>query len=56
MTTEPDALTYLWARQTGTDTMRAILEAAAARGEVRHQRITPLVATVPLVLLRHELL
>ena len=56
LTTEPDALTYLWAQQTGTDTMRAILEAAGARGEVRPQTITPLVATVPLVLLRHELL
>jgi len=56
LTTEPDALTYLWASQTGADTMRAILEAAAARGEVRLQGITPLVATVPLVLFRHELL
>ena len=36
--------------------MTAILEAAARRGEVRFERLTPRVVSLPTDLVRHELL
>ena len=52
----PEAVAYLYAWQVGAATMRAVLQAAAVRGEVRYEDITPRMATVPLDLARHELL
>jgi AcrR family transcriptional regulator len=56
LSAEPEAIAYLHARQAGAETMGAILQAAAARGEVRMDRLTPRVEVVPLDLARHELL
>lgn len=53
---EPEAAAYLYARQVGAEAMTAILEAAARRGEVPTERITPRVAFLPVDLARHELL
>ena len=51
-----EAVAYLHARQAGAETMSVILQAAAQRGEVRIDRLTPRVSVVPLDLARHELL
>jgi AcrR family transcriptional regulator len=53
---DPDGLAYLHAQQAGAEAMEAILRAAAARGEVRLDRIPPRVASLPTDLARHELL
>ncbi len=52
---EPDVAGYLHAWQTGRVAMGAILAAAARRGEVRLERLTPRVMTLPVDLARHEL-
>jgi hypothetical protein len=56
LSAEPEAIAYIHARQAGAETMGAILQAAAQRGEVRMDRLTPRVSVVPLDLARHELL
>ena len=56
LSAKPEAIAYFHARQAGAETVRAILHAAAQRGEVRRDRLTPRVSVVPLDLARHELL
>lgn len=46
---------YLQARQAGLKAMTTIMERAAARGEVRPEKITPRIASLPVDLVRHEL-
>jgi len=53
---EPGAARDLLANQIGEETMDAILLAADRRGEVRLEGITRRVASLPLYLLRYELL
>lgn len=53
---EPEAAAYLLASQVGDETMAAILLAADRRGEVRLEGITRRVSSLPLYLLRYELL
>ena len=52
----PELVAYLQAQQAGATAMRAILEAAARRGEVRLERLTPRVVSLSTDLVRHELL
>jgi AcrR family transcriptional regulator len=47
---------YLQSQFFGAGTMRAILERADARGEVKLDSITPRVASLPVDLVRHELM
>ena len=47
---------YLQGRQVGYEAMTAILKRAAVRGEVRLDKITPRVASLPIDLVRHEVL
>jgi AcrR family transcriptional regulator len=53
---DPEAAAYLHARAAGAEAMRAVLRSAAARGELRLDRIPPRVATLARDLARHELL
>lgn len=46
---------FLQARQGGLEAMTTILERAVARGEVRPEKITPRIASLPVDLVRHEL-
>ncbi|MGO9205835.1 MAG: TetR-like C-terminal domain-containing protein, partial [Candidatus Limnocylindrales bacterium] len=52
----PDLRAVLQADQAGATAMTAILEAAARRGEVRLERLTPRVVSLPIDLVRRELL
>ena len=52
----PELVAYLQAQQAGATAMTTILEAAARRGEVRLERLTPRVVSLPIDLVRHELL
>lgn len=56
LSADPEGLAYLHAREAGAEAMAAILQAAAARGELHLDRIGPRVATMPVDLARHELL
>lgn len=56
LATDPDGLAYLHGRQAGSQAMRAILEAAAARGKLNLEALPPRVVSLPVDLLRHELL
>ena len=47
---------YLQGRQVGYEAMIAILKRAAVRGEVRLDKIAPRVASLPIDLVRHEVL
>jgi AcrR family transcriptional regulator len=51
-----EASVYLHGQQAGYEAMMTILERAAQRGEVRLEKITPRVASLPTDLTRHELL
>jgi AcrR family transcriptional regulator len=51
-----EASVYLHGQQAGYEAMMTILECAAERGEVRLDKITPRVASLPTDLTRHELL
>lgn len=55
---DDELFSYLQAHtsQVGTDVMMTILEHAAARGEVQLDTIPPYVATLPIDLMRHEVL
>jgi AcrR family transcriptional regulator len=53
---EPEAAAYLFASRVGDEAMATILLSAERRGEVRLESITRRVASLPLHLLRYELL
>jgi AcrR family transcriptional regulator len=53
---QPEAAAYLFASRVSDETMAAILLSADRRGEVRLESITRRVASLPLHLLRYELL
>ncbi len=52
---DADLSSYVQAQQTGLDAMMTILKRGAERGEVRLDKVTPRIASLPVDLLRHEL-
>ncbi len=56
LSSDREGLVYLHAQQAAREAMTAILQAAAERGEVRIERISPRLVTLPVDLARHELL
>lgn len=53
---DPEGRAYLHGQQAGRDAMTAVLRTAAARGEIRLDRVEARVVTLPVDLARHELL